>query len=73
MYQLSIFNAPSGLGEGIALMPVGWMASENYSVVLAVYNASEDRAVLLSLDANTGQVSLLSELGAGGFAGFAYP
>lgn len=72
-YPLSTFVAASGLGEGIALMPLGWMASENYSVVLAVYNASEDQAVLLSLDANTGQISLLSELGEGGFGGFAYP
>ncbi len=72
-YPLSAFVAPSGLGEGIALMPLGWMASENFNVVLAVYNAAEDRAVLLSLDANTGQITRLSELGEGGFAGFAYP
>jgi hypothetical protein len=72
-YRLSTFVVPSGLGAGIALMPLGWMASENYSLVLAVYNASVDRAVLMSLDANTGQISRLSELGTGGFAGFAYP
>jgi len=72
-YPLSTFVAPSGLGEGIALLPLGWMASENYSLVLVVYNASVDRAVLLSLDANTGQISLLSEVSEGGFAGFAYP
>jgi len=72
-YPLSAFVTPSGLGEGIALLPLGWMASENYSLVLAVYNASVDRAVLLSLDANNGQISLLSELGEGNFAGFAYP
>jgi hypothetical protein len=72
-YRLSTFVVPSGLGAGIALMPLGWMASENYSMVLAVYNASVDQAVLMSLDANTGQISRLSELGTGGFAGFAYP
>jgi hypothetical protein len=72
-YPLMAFVAPSGLGEGIALLPLGWMASENYSLVLAVYNASVDRSVLLSLDANTGQISLLSEVSEGGFAGFAYP
>jgi hypothetical protein len=72
-YPLSTFVAPSGLGQGIALMPLGWMASENYSIVLAVYNASVDRAVLLSLDANTGNISMLSELGEGAVAGFAYP
>ena len=69
-YPLSAFVAPSGLGEDVALVPLGWMASENYNIVLAVYSASEDRAVLLGLDANTGQISILSE---GAFAGFAYP
>jgi len=69
-YPLSAFVAPSGLGEDVALVPLGWMASENQTIVLAVYSASEDRAVLLGLDANTGQISMLSE---GDFAGFAYP
>ena len=72
-YPLSAFVMPSGLGEGIVLMPLGWMASENYSLVVAVYNVSVDRGVLLSLDANTGQISLLSEVSEAGFAGFAYP
>ena len=69
-YPLFAFVGPAGLGEEIALVPLGWMASENYNIVLAVYSASEDRAVLLGLDANTGQISMLSE---GDFAGFAYP
>jgi hypothetical protein len=72
-YPLSTFIEPSGLGEGIALIPLGWIASENYNIVLAVYNASLDKGILLSLDANTGQISSLGEMSAGGFAGFAYP
>jgi hypothetical protein len=69
-YPLSAFSAPSGLGAGITIVPLGWMASENYNVVVAVYNTSLDKAVLVSLDANTGQMTLLGE---GAFAGFAYP
>lgn len=69
-YPLSTFIAPSGLGEEIVIVPLGWMASENYSLVLAAYNASTDQAVLTSLDANTGQITLLGE---GVFAGFVYP
>lgn len=72
-YPLASFVAPSGLGKEIAIMPLGWMALENYNVVLLVYNASLDQAVLLNLDANTGQISFLSEVSDGGFAGFGYP
>lgn len=61
--KLSAFVAPTGLGEEIALLPLGWMASENDSLVLAV---------LLSLDANTEQISLLRQVSEGGFAGFVY-
>ena len=72
-YPLATFAAAAGLGDGSAILPLGWMASENYSVVLAVYNASSGRAALVGLDANTGKISVLSAVSEGGFAGFAYP
>jgi hypothetical protein len=69
-YPLTAFVAPSGLGEGIALTQLGWMAAENYNVVVEVYGPSTGQTVLVSLDANTGQ---MTRLGEGNFAGFAYP
>jgi hypothetical protein len=72
-YPLAAFIDPSGLGEGIVITPLGWMASENYNLVVAAYNASTDRAVLVSVDVNAGKISLLSEISVEGFAGFAYP
>jgi len=72
-YPLTAFIEPSGLGEGIVITPLGWMASENYNLVVAAYNASTERAVLLSVDVNAGKITLLSEVNREGFAGFAYP
>jgi hypothetical protein len=72
-YPLSAFIEPSGLGAGIVITPLGWMASENYNLVVAAYNASTERAVLLSVDVNAGKITLLSEVNREGFAGFAYP
>jgi hypothetical protein len=72
-YPLGEFVEPSGLGEGIVITPLGWMVSENYNLVVAAYNASTERAVLLSLDVNAGEIKLLREISREGFAGFAYP
>jgi hypothetical protein len=67
---VSAFAEVSGLGSGVAVVPLGWMAPENENLLVAVYNASTDQSALVYVDVNAQK---LTPFGSGIFAGFAYP
>jgi hypothetical protein len=69
-YPLSAFSEPAGLGPEIGIRPLGWLSPNDELLLVAVYSVSEERSVLVYLDVNANQISLLTE---GTLVGFAYP
>lgn len=69
-YPVSAFAGPSGLGEEIAILPLGWLMPDNEVLLVAVYSAATEQAVLVYVDINS---QVISPLVNGVFAGFAYP
>jgi len=69
-FPVSAFAGPSGLGNEIAILPLGWLMPENEVLLVAVYSVSTGRASLVYVKIYEREITPLVS---GTFAGFAYP